>query len=288
MNSPKCRALIAAIVAATAIIPSATSANGAVPAIAAAASQQGVTGSVSPTVAGLDPAPAPPVSTETLVSDDFSGDAQSGYISAAANATNPIWYGEGGSDPVNRLAGVGKKSGKTRFFRMWTQEAVGGPGTSIRIKAKVRTDSIHVRDPGGVVEGTKMWLKWADTRAKAYPGPASVRGLLDGRSPGSYIYSFHTHNGQNEVMKRAAGRGTSSAYTFFEKVNKPYQPGTWEDVEMTFEWLPDALRIRSYRDGVLQMEAMDTSSNRMMVPGHAGIRSDDSTFQIDDFTVESF
>ncbi len=229
-----------------------------------------------------------------LFSDTFTGTDMTNYIHMSRNSTTFPWYAEpysGGCttcDGIDRVANVGRKPGTWQFFRAWNRVRYGGPGKSVSIRARVKMLSLFDRADGSgtIREGFRLWVKFPHPSLTNPDDPSSVRGTgNDPTSPASIAAVALAEDGYMEFAYNGFGE---VEYEWYVRPSfAPWNFNQWYAIRYDVEWLPNTqnLRLRQYRDGVLMWEHTQLNSPLYPYKAYVGIRSDDVTWEVDDFEI---
>lgn len=248
---------------------------------------------------------AGPASGYTTVYDEqFNGTYTHAYANNGIypNLKHPHLFVEwSGALPVSVSNGTGKitnnsisGSGAKGFHRMFSTERFGGPGTSLKITAKVRMTKLYDDGGWGGFRGVKLGMKFP-TSGTGYSqeDPMSVKGGVYGsNSPGSMIFVTGVmEDGRTELARN--GYGDIGYYDFKYGPKIPYTFGTWKDITIQTDWIPNStqLRIRYWQNatgsGTPIFDWTDPNSP-FQEAGFLWYRTDFSDFEYDYVRIEEY
>jgi len=252
-----------------------------------------------PTTASPSPSPSPsaspsPKPARVVFSESGDGPDLRPYASTTLNDRHPLWHVEPGSAPVNRVDGKLIKMDSARFHRMFSTRRFGGPGKTITISYRGRATEIRDHSDSSTIAGAKIGLKFpvaSELTGYSKADPRSVYGNSsqdDDDGPGSLIFlTGLTDDGYLELARNGYG---SEGYSFADSLEVGYSAGTWQDVTVTVDWLPDgAIRVRYWHNadgsGAPIYEATDNDSPFAADPGFLWLRTDSTNWEYDYITI---
>lgn len=229
--------------------------------------------------------PTPPAPAGVLFSDRFAG--PDGAITSAAAYWNPNdstlprdrnWEGESGTMYRRSETAAPTAAGGSRF---WTTRS---DFDNVRVEMDLLNNGFSTgsaSSPAVGWDGVKLWL-----RRQVVNGTSSANV-----KPGLYTAEVSRRQGNVVIQKKCGGQDAYAilANTSWSGSPNPAKVGEWERVGGTIRTNGDgSVTVQVIRDGAVVLTGEDRGAGGcppIISPGKVGVRSDNTDFRFDNFTV---